>query len=153
MEETVQKKENLYVRRKAQQELSICPHTGAETHHVHRGLPAGSPGRDEPEHGKWLLCVSKTPRMFFPRKAFLCPQEEACAKEFSGSSCRDSPLSTHLPLPSKVFAQVIFFAKFALAYFCSLFLHCFPLECQSLFFNSIFTYSFNVCPSQVYMVH
>ena len=88
----------------------------------------------------WMLCVFTTPRMFFPRKVFLCPQEEACAKEFSGSSCCDFPISTHLPLPSKVFAQVIFFArppiaKFVLAYFCSLFLLCFPLGCQSLFFT------------------
>ena len=35
----------------------------------------------------WLLCVFLTPRMFLPRKVFLCPQEEG----FSGSSCCDSP--------------------------------------------------------------
>lgn len=92
--------------------------------------------------------------MFFPRKAFLCPQEEARAKEFSGSSCHDSPLSTHLPLPSKVFAQVIFLAKFALAYFCSLFLHCFPLECQSLFFTlSLLTVLMFVLPRYIWYIN
>lgn len=150
MEETVQKeRESACEAEGTAGAKHLSPHWGRDTPRAQRS-PCWEP---RPEHGMWLLCVSTTPRMFFPRKAFLCPQEEACAKEFSGSSCRDSPLSTHLPLPSKVFAQVIFFAKFALAYFCSLFLHCFPLECQSLFFNSIFTYSFNVCPSQVYMVH
>ena len=135
------RKENLYVRRKAQQDLSICPHSeDREKHHMHRVSLLGAQAEMSQSMWMWLFCVFMAPGMSFPRKVFLCPQKEVLAKEFSGSSCCDSPLSTHLPPPSKVFAQVIFsarppIAKLVLAYSCSLFLLCFPLECQSLFFT------------------